>query len=86
MKYMSMQQYILTNITTSSSPAQNAGFWAEPFLLDIVFLTDSGSQGYPFKESAWCRAGTLGQFEILTHLCHPPWYIKWTNWAFSGVG
>ena len=70
MKYMSMQQYILTNITTSSSPAQNAGFWAEPFLL-YVFLTDSGSQGFPFKESAGCRAGTLGQFEILTHLCQP---------------
>ena len=64
-----MQQYILTTITIS--PSQKAGFWAEPFFLDIVFFpTDSGSQGYPLKESAGCQAGTLGQFGILTHFCH----------------
>ena len=36
------------------SPAQKGGFWAEPFfhILRIFFSIDSGSQEYPFQESA----------------------------------
>ena len=71
------------------SPAPKAGFWAEPFFSHIAFFSiDSGSQGYPLRKSAGCQAGTLGQFEILIHLCNPPWYMykKWTNWAFSSFG
>ena len=30
-----------------------------------------GSQWDPLAEYVGCSAGTLGQLEIVTHLCHP---------------
>ena len=69
----------LDNILQTNSPTQKAEFGAEPIFSCIVFSIDSGSQGFPLYESARCPAGTLGQFEILAHLCQPLYYVKWTS-------